>query len=107
MSPGGGILSYHDAGMYGTAKDYVRFCQMILDGGVTPDGVRLLRASTVRKCWQDSLAPYADHSGRVAGWSDSPEPDWAESILNQKADGFWDNNGWSLLNTHLVFKKPP
>eukprot|EP00931_Biecheleriopsis_adriatica_P074260 TRINITY_DN48360_c0_g1_i1.p1 TRINITY_DN48360_c0_g1~~TRINITY_DN48360_c0_g1_i1.p1 ORF type:complete len:459 (+),score=86.09 TRINITY_DN48360_c0_g1_i1:32-1408(+) len=107
LSPGGGILSYHDAGMYGTAKDYARFCQMLVDGGVGPDGTRLLRASTVKQFWQDSLALYAGRDGFVAGWSDSPEPEWAESILNQKAADFWDKNSWSLLNTHLLFQQPP
>lgn len=107
MSPGGGILSYHDAGMYSTARDYSRFCQMILDGGVATSGRRLLRASTVQELWHDSLAPYARRDGRVAGWSDSPEPEWAESILNQEAEGFWDRYSWSMLNTHLVFNQGP
>jgi len=109
LSPGGGILSYHDAGMYGTAQDYARFCQMLLDGGRVPgaDGQRILRDSTVKLLWRDALAPYAGRGGRIAGWHDSPEPEWAESVLNQRAAGFWDRNSWSLLNSHLVFNDPP
>eukprot|EP00927_Polykrikos_kofoidii_P073658 TRINITY_DN69676_c0_g1_i1.p1 TRINITY_DN69676_c0_g1~~TRINITY_DN69676_c0_g1_i1.p1 ORF type:complete len:455 (+),score=47.40 TRINITY_DN69676_c0_g1_i1:109-1473(+) len=101
-SSSGGILSYNDAGMYGTANDYARFVQMLLDGGVAPGGTRVLSVSTAKAIWLDSLAQYSGRDGRLAGWKDSPEPDWA---VDPK--GFWDRNSWSLLNTHLVFGEKP
>merc|ERR1712087_131700 len=70
FSGGGGVLSYSDAGVYGTAEDYARFCQMLLNGGLAPSGRRVLRAATVRMLWQDCLAPFAEGDGRVPGWND-------------------------------------
>merc|ERR1719356_971071 len=56
MSAGGGVLSYLEPGMWSTAQDYARFCLMIMDGGVTPGGTRILQASTCKSLWTDSLA---------------------------------------------------
>jgi CubicO group peptidase (beta-lactamase class C family) len=47
-SPGGGI--------YSTALDYARFCQMLLSGG-TLDGVRVLKPETVRLMHENMLPP--------------------------------------------------
>eukprot|EP00913_Durusdinium_trenchii_P022576 g21205.t1 len=57
MSGGGGILSYHDAGMWSTAEDYVKFCQLLLTG-LSPSGQRILRPKTLKSLWEDSLVPY-------------------------------------------------
>jgi CubicO group peptidase (beta-lactamase class C family) len=43
------------AGAVSTASDYLRFCQMMLNGG-TLDGVRILSPTTVRLMTSDSLA---------------------------------------------------
>lgn len=43
-------------GLFGTAEDYWRFCQMVLDGGVL-GGTRLLKASTVKLMHTNVLAP--------------------------------------------------
>merc|ERR1719277_1711199 len=59
FSAGGGILSYSDAGMYGTAEDYARFCQMLLNGGRAPCGRQVLQKKTVRMFFKDSLVPFA------------------------------------------------
>jgi len=48
FSGGGGLVS--------TAADYLRFCQMLLNGGEL-DGVRILKAATVQKMTTDSLPP--------------------------------------------------
>jgi CubicO group peptidase (beta-lactamase class C family) len=45
---GGGLMS--------TAADYLRFCQMLLNGGEL-DGVRILKAATVRRMTTNSLPP--------------------------------------------------
>jgi len=96
MSAGGGVSSYRDAGMFSTLRDYVQFCQMLLNGGVGMNGRRILRAGTVRMLWADGLAPYARRGGRVPGWNDSGG--------NPR---YWDRVGWSLLNTHVVFDEQP
>merc|ERR1719310_1176982 len=70
LSAGGGVLSYKEPGMWSTPADYVRFCQMLLNGGLAPSGQRILKAATVRSFWQDSLAAYTRKDGTVAGWSD-------------------------------------
>ena len=48
LSGGGGLVS--------TASDYLRFCQMLLNGGEL-DGARILKARTVRMMTTDSLPP--------------------------------------------------
>lgn len=95
-SSGGGILSYKDHGMWGTVRDYSRFCQMLLDAGRAPGtGRQVLRPATVRACWTDGLAPLADRRGRLANWNvdDTEGPPWE--------GGSWDRCGWSPLSTLL------
>jgi CubicO group peptidase (beta-lactamase class C family) len=49
-------LEYGGAGLVGTAADYLRFAQMLLNDGEL-DGVRLLSASSVRLIMTDHLGP--------------------------------------------------
>ena len=58
LSGGGGLVS--------TATDYLRFCQMLLDGGEL-DGVRLLNARTVQLMTSDALSPDVRMIGGVIG----------------------------------------
>ena len=61
FSGGGGLVS--------TAPDYLRFCQMLLNGGEL-DGVRILAADTVRQMTTDSLPPgvrFAGVTGEFVG----------------------------------------
>jgi len=99
MSGGGGVLSYEDPGMLSTARDYSRFCQMLLSDGVGPGGKHILKASTARSLWTDALAMYARPDGRLPGWNDADGPG--------SKGGYWDYIGCSLLHTHLVFDDPP
>ncbi|MCZ6679929.1 MAG: serine hydrolase [Candidatus Poribacteria bacterium] len=55
FSGGGGLVS--------TASDYVRFCQMLLNGGEL-DGVRLLGRKTVELMTANHLSSYSDSFGR-------------------------------------------
>ncbi len=55
-------------GLVGTAGDYLRFCQMLLDGGVL-DGVRILGARTV-----DYAASNHMHAGIAPGAAFLPGP---------------------------------
>src|SRR4051812_24401461 len=45
-------------GLYGTARDYLRFCRMWLNGGAL-DGTRVLRPETVAEAMRDQIAPLA------------------------------------------------
>lgn len=97
-TPGGGLYSYEEGGVWSTAQDFARFCQMLLDGGVAPSGARILRTATVRNLWRDSLTPYQGSDGRLRGWNDCDGP---------KARTFWDQRGWSMLHTTLKLDDPP
>ena len=44
-----------DGGLYSTAGDYSKFVQMLLNGGVAPDGTRLLSEDSVREMGRDQL----------------------------------------------------
>jgi CubicO group peptidase (beta-lactamase class C family) len=58
FSGGGGLVS--------TAADYLRFCQMLLNGGEL-DGVRILSPATVRRMTTDSLPPGVRFAGGDMG----------------------------------------
>jgi CubicO group peptidase (beta-lactamase class C family) len=56
-------------GLASTAPDYLRFCQMLLNGGEL-DGVRLLSARTVQQMTTNALSPdvrFAGETGRYVG----------------------------------------
>ena len=55
-------------GLVSTVPDYLRFCQMLLNGGER-DGVRLLRADTVREMTRNGLSePVLAARGGAMGW---------------------------------------
>jgi CubicO group peptidase (beta-lactamase class C family) len=56
FSGGGGLVS--------TAADYLRFCQMLLNGGEL-DGVRILSPATVRRMTTNSLPPDIRFTGEM------------------------------------------
>jgi CubicO group peptidase (beta-lactamase class C family) len=58
FSGGGGIVS--------TVPDFLRFCQMLLNGGEL-DGVRILKPETVRLMTTNSLAPKMHIAGHEVG----------------------------------------
>jgi len=95
MSGGGGILSYEDPGMMGSARDYAQFCYMLSNNGIAPNGRRILKAPTVKSLWRDALHVYSRRDGRLPGWNDA----------GGACD--FDKIGCSLLHTHLVFKNGP
>jgi CubicO group peptidase (beta-lactamase class C family) len=55
-----------NSGLVGTASDYLRFCQMILDGG-TLEGTRLLGAGTVAHMSRDHLGAIP-HNTPTGNW---------------------------------------
>jgi CubicO group peptidase (beta-lactamase class C family) len=58
VGPDGGVMS-GGGGLYSTAADYLRFAQMLLNGGEL-DGVRILSRKTVELMTQNHLAHLAD-----------------------------------------------
>jgi len=81
-------------GLYGTAPDYLRFCRMILNGGML-DGVRVLSPATVASMTQDAIHPL-----RVKAL-----PAAVPSATNNAEFFPGHDKGWSLgfmLNTHDV-----
>jgi CubicO group peptidase (beta-lactamase class C family) len=73
LSGGGGMMS--------TAEDYVRFCQMLLNGGEL-DGVRLLSPKTVALMTSDHLPPGVTYNpGFIALVQDmAPTPEMGEGF---------------------------
>jgi CubicO group peptidase (beta-lactamase class C family) len=64
-------------GMVSTARDYARFCQMLLNGGEL-DGVRLLSPKAIAAMTADQLPPSAP---RVGGYEDlAPTPEMGQSF---------------------------
>jgi CubicO group peptidase (beta-lactamase class C family) len=72
LAGGGGLVS--------TAPDYLRFCQMLLNGGEL-DGVRLLKASTVNQMTTDLLPPGTSFAGFVGNFVGPPAgTNWAYGV---------------------------
>eukprot|EP00439_Symbiodinium_sp_Y106_P024371 s341_g2.t5 len=72
-----------DPGMWSTVEDYAKFCQMLLTGK-TPTGAQILRPSTMKALWSDSLAVYGQKDGRLPGWHDAD---------GKAKGGMWDFTG--------------
>jgi uncharacterized protein YbbC (DUF1343 family)/CubicO group peptidase (beta-lactamase class C family) len=66
----GGVAGH--AGLFSTAEDLAKFCQMLLDGGTTPDGKRLFAAETIAR-FTSRHSPAGQPVQRGLGWDiDSP-----------------------------------
>jgi CubicO group peptidase (beta-lactamase class C family) len=101
FSGGGGLVS--------TAVDYVRFCQMLLNGGEL-DGVRILSASTVQRMTTSSLPPQMGFAGGVGeflgprwgsswglGFAVRTDPNWSlvpGAVGSFTWGGLWGTKFW-------------
>jgi CubicO group peptidase (beta-lactamase class C family) len=65
------------AGLVSTAGDYLRFARMLLDGGRTPDGSRIVTRPSVAGMTTDQLTP-------------------AQKAVSTMVPGFWDDHGWGF-----------
>ena len=56
-NPGGmvSVMVRGDGGLFSTAQDYARFMRLILNGGLSDDGVRLLEEATVERMGQNNI----------------------------------------------------
>jgi CubicO group peptidase (beta-lactamase class C family) len=85
------LASYHgvtdhcpgNAGLFSTAPDLARFCEMILNGG-TLGGTRVLKTATVRQMTSVQTPPGITNL-RALGWDVYQEPPYA-TPLNQTTD---------------------
>jgi len=66
----GGVAGH--AGLFGTATDLARFARIMLAGGVTPEGKRLLKQETVRLFVAVSVPARRGESARALGWQALP-----------------------------------
>jgi CubicO group peptidase (beta-lactamase class C family) len=62
-------LFYGGDGLLATARDYARFCQMLLNGGEL-DGVRLLSPKTIAIMTSDQIPPNTLRMGDLSGYQD-------------------------------------
>jgi CubicO group peptidase (beta-lactamase class C family) len=80
-------------GLYGTARDYLAFARMILNGGRHGD-IRLLKAATIAEKARDQIAPLSVRPMISAVPSATRDADFFPGMAN----------GWGL--TFLVNRKP-
>jgi CubicO group peptidase (beta-lactamase class C family) len=66
----GGVAGH--AGLFGTANDLARFARIMLAGGVTPDGKRVLKQETVALFTAVSVPARRGQSARALGWQALP-----------------------------------
>ena len=100
FSGGGGLVS--------TTVDYLRFCQMLLDGGEL-DGVRFLAPTTILKMTTSSLPPDIRYINSVAavgpvagtswglGFAIRTDPEWSTvpgSVGTFTWGGVWGTTFW-------------
>jgi len=91
FSGGGGLVS--------TAADYLRFCQMLLNGGEL-DGVRVLSPATVRRMTTNALPPeirFADGSTFGLGFGIRTDAAWSTvpgSVGSFYWSGVWGTYFW-------------
>jgi len=86
----GGVSGH--AGLFSTAEDLARFAQMMLDGGVTPEGTRLIRAETI----QQFTARQGEGSSRGLGWDTPSGRSSAGDYLTSEAFGHTGYTGTSI-----------
>lgn len=73
----GGVAGH--AGLFGTAADLGRFARMLLGGGVTPEGRRVLARATVAAFTAPSVPARRGQSARALGWQALPTDETVSS----------------------------
>lgn len=82
-----------DGGLYSTAPDYAKFIRMVLNGGVTPDGTRLISERSVRIMGQNQLGDVK------VSLQQEPQPDRARAFPQGVGrDGF--GLGYQVTGPH-------
>jgi CubicO group peptidase (beta-lactamase class C family) len=93
----GGVAGH--AGLFGTAVDLARFARILLAGGVTPEGRRVLRQETVRQFTAVSVPARRRQSARALGWQALPTDEQESSagrLLGPRTYGHTGFTGTSI-----------
>ena len=93
----GGVAGH--AGLFGTATDLARFAQILLAGGVTPEGKRVLKQETVALFTAVSVPARRGQSARALGWQALPTDEKESSaghLLGPKTYGHTGFTGTSI-----------
>jgi CubicO group peptidase (beta-lactamase class C family) len=100
FSGGGGLVS--------TAADYLRFCQMLLNGGEL-DGVRVLTPATVRRMTTNALPPeihFANGSTFGLGFGIRSDAAWSFTWSGVWGTYFWVDPAEQLVAVQLIQVAP-
>ena len=89
----GGVAGH--AGLFATAPDVARFARIMLAGGVTPEGRRVLRAETVAQFTAVSVAAKAGRSARALGWQALPTDEEVSSAGTLFGPRSYGHTGWT------------
>ena len=93
----GGVAGH--AGLFGTAADLARFAQILLAGGVTPEGKRVLKQETVALFTAVSVPARRGQSARALGWQALPTDEKESSagrLLGPRTYGHTGFTGTSI-----------
>ncbi len=93
----GGVAGH--AGLFGTAADLGRFARIMLAGGVTPEGKRVLKQETVALFTAVSVAARSGQSARALGWQALPTDEKESSagrLFGPKSFGHTGFTGTSI-----------
>jgi CubicO group peptidase (beta-lactamase class C family) len=93
----GGVAGH--AGLFATAHDLARFAQIMLAGGVTPEGRRVVRAETIGIFTAVSVPARRRDSARALGWQALPtdeEESSAGRLLGPRTYGHTGFTGTSI-----------
>jgi CubicO group peptidase (beta-lactamase class C family) len=89
----GGVAGH--AGLFATASDVARFAQLLLRGGVLPDGRRLVRAETVRLFTTKAVDFGHRSEARALGWQAVPTGEETSSAGILFGPRSYGHTGWT------------
>jgi CubicO group peptidase (beta-lactamase class C family) len=89
----GGVAGH--AGLFATATDVARFARFMLAEGTTPDGVRVLRAETVRRFTAVAVPARRGQSARALGWQALPTDEDVSSAGTRFGPRSYGHTGWT------------
>lgn len=89
----GGVAGH--AGLFGTAVDVARFARIMLAGGVTPEGRRVLKRETVAQFTALSVPARRGQSARTLGWQALPTDETLSSAGTLFGPRSYGHTGWT------------
>ncbi len=97
-------------GLYSTLGDYLRFAQMLANGGEL-NGGRLLGCRTVELMYSNhlpaALLPFGDGGGTYPGWGFGLGSRVMLDVTATGGPGSIGEHGWSGAGKHLLLGGPP